>query len=221
MSEKSKHFLSKFRYYSEIWHNFFELIGASDILHLFFRFFSYRGRLKHNKPAASWTYFNFCIFESFSKFRKSNQLFGVEPLNYVPEQVTFEVPNWIRENFRNKFSIRSHWCSGLKIASDGNNSTRFLRKGIFCWEHSALPFRSLPVFCPGWGSFLHSATESFYYRFFLLIGNCHRWCWILGSSFNSVHNFFRFTFAGVAFVIMGTFCFVDSFVFSFQDCGTF
>ena len=31
----------------------------------------------------------------------------------------------------------------------------------------------------------------------------------------------RFTFAGVAFVIMGTFCSDDSFVFSFQDCGTF
>ena len=65
---------------------------------------------------------------------------------HVPEQVTFEVPSWIRENFRNKFSIRSHWFSGQKIASGGN------------------------------------------------------------------------TFAGV---IMGTFCFDDNFVFSFQDCGTF
>ena len=53
------------------------------------------------------------------------------------------------------------------------------------------------------------------------VGNCHSWCWIFGSSFNLVHNFFRFTFAGVAFVIMGTFCFYDSFVFSFQDCGIF
>ena len=31
----------------------------------------------------SWTYSNFCIFEYFSNFRKSNQLFGVEPLKYA------------------------------------------------------------------------------------------------------------------------------------------
>ena len=44
-----------------------------------FFIFSYRGRLEHNNPSVSWTYLNFCIFESFSKFRKSNQIFGVEP----------------------------------------------------------------------------------------------------------------------------------------------
>ena len=37
----------------------------------------------------------------------------------------------------------------------------------------------------------------------------------IGLSFNLVYNFFGFTFAGVAFVIMGTFCFGNSFVFSF------
>ena len=35
----SKRFLSKFCYCSEIWHSIFELISASDILHLFFYFF--------------------------------------------------------------------------------------------------------------------------------------------------------------------------------------
>ena len=44
---------------------------------------------------------------------------------------------------------------------------------------------------------------------------------IIGLFFYLIHNFFRLTFAGVAFVIMGTFCFDDNFVFSFQDCGTF
>ena len=78
----SKRFISKFCYCSEIWHSIFEFISASDILHLFF-IFSYRGRLEHNNPAVSWTYLNFCIFESFSKFRKSNQIFGVEPLKYA------------------------------------------------------------------------------------------------------------------------------------------
>ena len=38
--------------------------------------------------------------------------------------------------------------------------------------------------------------------------------------FNLVHYFFRFTFAGVAVVIMGNFGFEDSFVFSFWDILT-
>ena len=193
---------------------------------------SYRGPLEHNYPEVSWINLNFCIFESFSKFRKSNQIFGVGPLKkrpqsvmptfyaiccpgyplsccivlvphfdskrgllncncvfytgtfeiyckfihsfddtffqlfsldnalfpqkqaqkmplhgraeHVREQVTLEVLSWTRKNFRNKFLIRSHWTSGWKIASGGKNSTRFLRGEIFCWKHSALPFRSLP-----------------------------------------------------------------------------
>ena len=35
-----------------------------------------------------------------------------------------------------------------------------------------------------------------------------------------VTSFFRFTFAWVPVVIMGTFCFGDSFVVTFKDCGT-
>ena len=54
-------FLSKFCYCSEIWHSIFELISASDILHLFFFIFSYRGRLEHNIH-----FFDDTFFELFS-----------------------------------------------------------------------------------------------------------------------------------------------------------
>ena len=84
---------------------------------------------------------------------------------HVPEQVTLEMPSWIRGS--DEFSIRSHWFSGKKILLGGNNSTRLGNGGIFCWRLSALPFRSLPVFYRGWDSLLHSAIQSFYYRFFL------------------------------------------------------
>ena len=75
-----KRFLSKFCYCSEI--------ANSYVLRIFcicFFIFSYRGRLEHNNPAVCWTHLNFCIFESLSKFRKSNQIFGVEPLKYGVE----------------------------------------------------------------------------------------------------------------------------------------
>ena len=41
----SKRFLFKFCYCSEIWHSIFELISASDILHLFFFHFFVSGAL--------------------------------------------------------------------------------------------------------------------------------------------------------------------------------
>ena len=57
---------------------------------------------------------------------------------------------------------------------------------------------------------------------FTYFGGSHSsWCWVLGSSFNSMHHFFRFTFAGVAVVIMGTASFDDNFRFGLQDCEAF
>ena len=78
-----KRFSTKFSYwFNKVWHSISELIGGSQVLHRFFNFVV-TGAPGTQYSESFLNLFKFFIFACFVKFHKSNEIFGVGPLNYA------------------------------------------------------------------------------------------------------------------------------------------